>query len=104
MKKLLILMLSAMTLASVAQDCNPFYKEYSNPYGIPPFSDIKTEHFVPAFKEGIKQQQAEYDAIANSRYAPTFANTIGALEESGKLLNKVSAVFYNLYSAETTPE
>lgn len=104
MKKLLILMLSAMTLASVAQDCNPFYNEYSNPYSIPPFGDIKTEHFVPAFKEGIKQQQAEYDAIANSRYAPTFANTIGALEESGKLLNKVSAVFYNLYSAETTPE
>lgn len=56
---------------------------------------------MPAFKEGIKQQQAEYDAIANNKDSATFANTIEALELSGRLLQKVSGVFFNLYSAET---
>ena len=83
---------------------NPFFSEYENEYGIPPFEDIKVEHYIPAFKEGIKQQQAEYDAIANSKDVPAFENTIEALELSGSLLNKVSAVFFNLYAAETNDE
>lgn len=80
---------------------NPFFSEFKNQYGIPPFESIKPEHFMPAFKEGIKQQQAEYDAIANNNDSATFTNTIEALELSGRLLQKVSGVFSNLYSAET---
>lgn len=83
---------------------NPFFSEFENQYGIPPFESIKPEHFMPAFKEGIKQQQAEYDAIANNNDSATFTNTIEALELSGRLLQKVSGVFSNLYSAETNEE
>ncbi|MCE1155270.1 MAG: M3 family metallopeptidase [Bacteroidales bacterium] len=100
MKKIFVLMMTIATLVSCSEK-NPFYSEFPNEYGIPPFEDIKTEHYMPAFKEGIKQQQAEYDAIANTTEAPTFANTIEALEFSGELLNRVSSVFFNLYSAET---
>lgn len=100
MKKIFVLMMTIATLVGCSEK-NPFYSEFPNEYGIPPFEDIKTEHYMPAFKEGIKQQQAEYDAIANTTEAPTFANTIEALEFSGELLNRVSSVFFNLYSAET---
>jgi peptidyl-dipeptidase Dcp len=81
-----------------------FFTTYKNKYGAPPFDKIKSEHYMPAFKEGIKQQQAEIDAIAESKDAPTFANTIEALDYSGDLLNRVSAVFFNLYSAETNDD
>ena len=93
-----------LLLMGCAKNDNPFFKAYENKYGAPPFDQIKPEHYMPAFKEGIKQQQAEIDAIAESKEAPTFANTIEALDYSGVLLNKVSAVFFNLYSAETNEE
>ena len=93
----------AMTIAACTSK-NPFFSEYENEYGIPPFEKIKSEHYLPAFKEGINQQQAEYDAIANSNEEPTFRNTIVAIEKSGVLLSKVSAVFYNLNSAETNED
>ena len=69
---------------------------------MPDFAKIKEEHYLPAFKEGIKQQRAEIDAIANNPDAPTFANTIEAMEFSGNLVSKVASVFYNLTSADTT--
>lgn len=100
MKKLILFTIISMTVIGCTSK-NPFFTEYENEYGIPPFDKIKTEHYMPAFKEGIKQQQAEYDAIANNEEAPDFDNTILALELSGKLLHKVSAVFFNLYSADT---
>ena len=75
---------------------NPFLQTWDTPYGVPPFEKIKHEHYIPAFEEGIKQQQAEIDAIVNNSEAPTFANTIEALEYSGLLLNQVSSVFFNL--------
>jgi len=80
---------------------NPFFETYRNKYGAPPFDKIKNEHYMPAFKEGIKQHQAEIDSIADSKYAPTFDNTIAAMDFSGELLKKVSAVFFNLYSNNT---
>jgi peptidyl-dipeptidase Dcp len=103
MKKIFALMMMIATLIS-CNEKNPFYSEFPNEYGIPPFEDIKIEHYMPAFKEGIKLQQAEYDAIANNAEAPSFENTIDALEISGELLNRVSSVFFNLYSAETNDE
>ena len=103
MKKILVFMTVIATLFS-CNEKNPFFAEFPNEYGIPPFEKLKIEHYLPAFKEGIKQQQAEYDAIANSTEAPDFANTIEALEFSGQLLSRVSAVFFNLYSAETNDD
>jgi peptidyl-dipeptidase Dcp len=81
---------------------NPFFAEYGTPFEIPVFDKIKTEHYRPAFARGIAEKQAEIKAIADSKDAPTFANTIVALEKSGKLLTKVSGVFYNLASAHTS--
>jgi peptidyl-dipeptidase Dcp len=75
---------------------NPFFTPYRTPYGVPPFDKIKTEHYLPAFTEGIKQHQKEIDAIANNPAPATFANTMAAMEYSGKLLTRVSMVFFNL--------
>lgn len=75
---------------------NPFFSEYTTPFQTPPFDKIKNEHFLPAFEEGIKIKRFEVESIINNTEAPTFENTIEALEKSGKLLNKVSSVFFNL--------
>ncbi|MEG2573624.1 MAG: M3 family metallopeptidase [Bacteroides sp.] len=91
-----------MSIMSQAQ--NPFLEKYNTPHGTAPFDKIKTEHYEPAITEGMKQQTAEVEAIINNPQAPTFANTIVALEESGKLLNRVTTVFGNLLSAETNDD
>lgn len=83
---------------------NPFFTEYQTPFQVPPFDKIKLEHYLPAFKEGIKQHQAEIDAIVNNPDTPDFENTILAYDKAGKLLSKVSRVFYSLNSANTSPE
>ncbi|MFA5511527.1 MAG: M3 family metallopeptidase [Candidatus Kapaibacterium sp.] len=83
---------------------NPFMKDYNTPFGVPPFDKIKLEHYMPAFKEGIKQHIDEVRAISGNSESPTFENTIIALERSGSLLDKVSSVFYNMMSSNTGKE
>lgn len=83
---------------------NPFLSEWGTPYNIPDFSKIKTEHYMPAFEEGMRQQKAEIDAIVNNTEAPTFENTILAYEYSGQLLKEVSAIFFNLSECENSKE
>lgn len=83
---------------------NPFIAGFDTPYNIPDFSKIKTEHYMPAFKEGMKQQKAEIDAIVNNTDAPTFENTIEAYEYSGELLDLVAGVFFNLSECENNDE
>ena len=105
--KFLALSFAAMTL--LATGCkknmdNPFFNEWGTPYEIPDFAKIKTEHYMPAFQEGMKRQMEEIDAIVNNSEAPTFANTIEAYEYSGELLNTVSGVFFNLSECENSPE
>ena len=94
MKKTLLTLTMGLLIMGLAQANNPFLVPYTNKYGAPPFDQIKTEHYMPAFKEGIKQHQAEVTAIANNKNAATFSNTIEALEFSGVLLKKVSSVFF----------
>ncbi len=90
---------------SASQDsANPFFKTWTTPYGIPPFEEIKAEHYIPAFERGMEEQIAEIDAIVNNPEAPTFENTILALEYSGELLYNVAAVFFNLTEAVNSPE
>ena len=86
------------------ENTNPFLTVSHTPFETTPFHLIKTEHFEPAMEEGMKVHNQEVDAIVNSPDAPTFANTIVALEKSGALLDRVTTVFGNLLSAETNDE
>ena len=97
--------MAALAVTMLAS-ANPFfqYKEWKTPHGTYPFNDIRPEHYMPAFEEGIKQGLAEIDAIVNNPAAPTFKNTIEAYEKSGELLSIVAGCFYNLTSAETNDE
>ena len=85
-------------------DNNPFLTDYPTLHGTVPFHLIKTEHFEPALRQGIERHNEEIAAIVNQPEAPDFTNTIVALEKSGGLLNRVSTVFGNLLSAETSDE
>ncbi|MEG1949287.1 MAG: M3 family metallopeptidase [Odoribacter sp.] len=80
---------------------NPFFSKSNAPFGVPPFDKIMSHHYLPAFREGIKQQETEIEAIIDNSEAPTFANTIEAMEKSGQFLNNVSFVFFNLREANT---
>jgi peptidyl-dipeptidase Dcp len=82
---------------------NPFFMDWTTPFQTPPFDQIKDEHFLPALMEGINQRRSEIDAIINNPDTPTFENTIGAMERSGKFLSKVNRVFSNLNSANSNP-
>ncbi|MDQ6478423.1 M3 family metallopeptidase [Dyadobacter sp. LHD-138] len=88
----------------IAADTNPFFSEYTTPFEVPPFDKVATEHFMPAFEEGMKQQKNVIAEICSATSDPTFENTVEALETSGELLTKVCAVFFNLASANTSPE
>ena len=89
-----------------AADNNPFMQEWNTPYGVPPFEQIKPEHYLPAIQAGIKAQNEAIKAIIDNTDEPTFANTIEVLEYSGMQLEKVTAVFFNMLSCmnDTTLE
>jgi len=80
---------------------NPLLAEYETPFNVPPFDKIKDEHFRPAYEEALRVHNLEIDSIVNNAEAPTFINTIVALENAGSLLSRVSTVFGNLNSANT---
>ena len=85
-------------------DQNPLLTEFQTPHHTLPFHLIRTEHYEPVIREGMEQQNQEIEAIINQPEAPTFQNTILALEHSGRLLGRASTVFGNLLSAETNEE
>ena len=98
--------IGAATLA-VLTSCNmenPLLTESSHPYGAPAFDKIRNEHYLPAFKAGIEEAKAEIDSIVSNPAEPDFENTIEALEYSGRTLNRVSGIFYNLMEADTDDE
>lgn len=111
MKKLLFLFFVGTLALSACQtqkkesnSKNPFFVEWNTPFGVPPFDAIKIEHYLPVVQEGIKQQEAEIEAIVANTEAPTFENTILAYDQSGALLRKVNGVFGPLSSADTNDE
>ena len=91
-------------MAASCSHTNPFFQEWDTPYGNAPFSQIKTSDYLPAFKEGIKQQKADIQAIVDCPDEPTFENTVAAYDRSGALLSKVVGVFFNLSESDSTPE
>ena len=113
-KKLInMIALSMITLASCtsnnepkteAEPKNPFLTEYTTPFQVPPFDQIKNEHYLPAFEAGMKEQLAEVEAIVNNAETPTFQNTILPFDKSGETLDRVSNVFFNLNECLTNDE
>src|SRR5512140_790391 len=96
--------LAAVAAVAIAMPCaaqpaapkpetNPFFTEWTTPFGMAPFDRIRPEHFVPAFEAGIAGRRKEIEAIVSSPEAPTFANTVEALENGGLALSKVGDVF-----------
>lgn len=83
---------------------NPLLTKSTLPYGAPQFDKIETQHYIPAFKQAIEEGKAEIDAIVNNPEAPSFENTIEALEYAGETLNGISHIFYNLLEANTNEE
>ena len=83
---------------------NPFFTEYTTPFGVPPFEQIKVEHYKPAFLKGMEEQTAEVEAIVNNPDKATFENTIVALDRSGELLMKVAYAFSGQASVNTNDE
>jgi len=113
-KKLInMIALSMITLASCtsnnepkteAEPKNPFLTEYTTPFQVPPFDQIKNEHYLPAFEAGMKEQLAEVEAIVSNAETPTFQNTILPFDKSGETLDRVSNVFFNLNECLTNDE
>lgn len=83
---------------------NPLLTKSTLPYSAPQFDKIETQHYLPAFKQAIEEGKAEIDAIVNNPEAPSFKNTIEALEYAGDTLNGISHIFYNLLEANTNEE
>lgn len=98
----LLIIFSACNQNNKEVNDNPLLvKTFDTPFEVPPFSKIMNKHYLPAFKEAMKIQKEEIDAIVNNSEEPTFENTLVALDNSGELLNRVSNIFFNLKSADT---
>ena len=109
MKKLLLLssfflIISCQQKSKMDPNVNPFFQEWTTEFEVPPFLDIKDEHYMPAYKKGMEENLKEIDLIVNNTEDPSFANTIEELERTGKLLTKVQRVFSNLASSNTNPK
>ncbi len=108
-KRFLLIAFTALVVFSCVSQTtvetqNPFFAEFDTPFGVPPFDKIQTEHFLPAFEEGVENHAGEVEKIASSSQEPTFENTLVALDKSGPLLDRVSSVFFGLNSANTSEE
>ncbi|MCI5663279.1 MAG: M3 family metallopeptidase [Mediterranea sp.] len=102
-KSIFMLAASCMMYSCATQtESNPFLSEFQTPNGVPPFDQIKLEHYEPAFQKGIEEQNANIQAIIDNAEAPTFDNVIVAFEQSSPILDRVGGVFFNLTEAETT--
>ena len=100
----LFLIISCQQKPKLDPSINPFFQDWITEYEVPPFMDIKNEHYMPAFKKGMEDNLTEIEVIIKNTEPPTFANTIEELERSGKLLGKVQRVFSNLASSNTNPK
>ena len=103
MKKIFTFIAIALAMTACNRT-NPFLTEWDTPYGIPPFDQIRTSDYIPALKAGIEQQNAEIEAIVSNPDAPTFENTIVALENSEKALARALDTFYPLESSNSSQE
>jgi peptidyl-dipeptidase Dcp len=89
--------------SNTAQQSNPLLRPWDGPLGLPPFAELRPEHFPPAFEQGMREHRADYEAIANNPDPVTFANTALAVDRAGYTLGRVHSVFANLTAAHTSP-
>ncbi|MGO4336510.1 M3 family metallopeptidase [Labrys sp. KB_33_2] len=88
----------------MSADVNPLLARWSTPFEAPPFADIRTEHYRQAFEAALAENKAEIATIADNASAPSFDNTLAALERSGRALDQVASVFFNLAGSDTNDE
>ncbi|MEO5881471.1 MAG: peptidase M3, partial [Caldimonas sp.] len=82
---------------------NPLLQPWTGAYGLPPFARARAEHFAPAFAVATHTHLDEIGVIGDSTEPPTFDNTVTALDRAGRLFDRISSLFYNLTSSETSP-
>jgi len=104
MKKLLIPITALVMTACASTPDNPFFAQWTTPFGIPPFEEIKYEHYLPALEAGMAEQNAQMEAIISCADAPSFENVIVPMEFSGETLSKVTGVLFNLSESMNSPE
>lgn len=105
MKHFILSVFTAVLMLMICScDKNPLLKEWNTPFGIPPFEEVKLEHYMPAFLKAMEVHNSEIEAIANSKEEPTFENTIEAYDKSGELYTKVAVVFYGESGINSTEE
>ncbi len=92
------------TPMAVETEANPLLAQSTLPYGMPPFDQIRNEHFLPAYERAMEMESEEIDVIANNPEPPTFENTIVAMERTGQALTRVARIFGNINGAHTNPE
>jgi len=100
MKQIFLLLMTLITTGTLAEAENPFFSSYKTPHQSLPFNKVKIEHFLPAFERAFVLHDDEIKKITDEKAAPTFENTIAALDYSGKMLHEVSSVFYTLSGSE----
>ena len=93
-----------MNLGMLQAQNNPLLGDFNTPHNAAPFDKIKNQHFLPAFEAGIKKGEQEVEAIKNNQDAPTFENTVEALDNVGRSLGRTAGIFFNLLSSETNDE
>ena len=103
-KQILIAAMALTTLAACQSGDNPLLADWNTPYQTPPFDQIKVEHYAPAFDAAIAEARAEIDAIVADTAAPTFANTIEALERAGDKLTRIEYIFFNILEADANEQ
>lgn len=91
-------------LTACSTQNNPLLTESPLPFGAPQFDKIENKHYLPAFEQAIREGKQEIDAIVNNPEAPTFQNTIEALEFAGSAINRVGSIFYNILEADANNE
>ncbi|MBI9072744.1 MAG: M3 family metallopeptidase [Melioribacteraceae bacterium] len=102
-RSLIFLTFLGLILMSCTEEKNPFFSKFETPFNTPDFTKIKDEHYLPAYKKGIEDQKKEIAEIVTNSEEPTFKNTIEALDESGLLLDNVSAVYNGVKGTDTNP-
>ena len=89
--------------ANVEISANPLLQPWDTPHGLPPFERLQPAHFVPAFEAAMRTHRAELQAVAGQAAPPTFANTVAAIDRSGRLLARIEHAFYALTASATSP-
>ena len=103
-KKIYMAAFLLMSVSCSKQEKNPLLEDFNTPHATPPFEQIQTKDYLPAFDQAVAAARQEIQSLANSSDEPDFENTIVALDAAGEKLNTISAIFFNLNSAHTNAE